>query len=378
MNHQPWALRVLPIPSAHGYPLSLRPRDTVHGAGEPDSSSGDVVHLPDPAVPGAAPDVWWPPPALDAGWVDRHATDVDVVHLHFGFDAFTAADLDAWCDALDRHGIPLVLTVHDLVNPHFLDGAGHAARLDVLVPRATELVTLTRGAADEIIRRWGRAALVLPHPHVAPLDLVGAPPARGTGRFVVGLHLKSLRANVVARPVVDALVPALSDVPDAHLVVHLHREVLDRTHPRHDAGLVSHLRRLDREGELELVVHDPHTDDELWSYLRSLDVSVMAYAFGTHSGWLEACHDLGTAVLAPRAGYWSEQQPQHSFDWRPDGTVDSAEIADALREAYAARPARAADRRVREQQQRDVAAAHARLYRSALARVRSGAGRVSA
>lgn len=350
---------MLPIPSAHAYPLSLRPRPGSQGGG-----ATAVVHLGDPEVPGAAAGVWWPPPALDAGWVERHADEVDVVHLHFGFDASTPADLEAWCEALERHGIPLVLTVHDLVNPHFRDGADHAARLDVLVPRATALVTLTPGAAAEIARRWGRDASVLPHPHVAPLDLVGTPPRRPLDRFVVGMHLKSLRANVSARPVLDAVVPALRDLPGAALLVHLHREVLDPGHPRHDAALVSHLRALAAAGDVDLVVHDPHTDDELWSYLRSLDVSVMAYAFGTHSGWLEACHDLGTAVLAPRVGHWGEQQAQLGFDWRPDGTVDADQVRTALREAYAARPTRSADRATRVRQQHDVATAHAELYRT--------------
>ena len=56
-------------------------------------------------------------------------------------------------------------------------------------------------------------------------------------------------------------------------------------------------------------MHDYFTDDELWDYLSSLDVSVLPYRFGTHSGWLEACFDLGTIVLAPDCGYYAEQRP---------------------------------------------------------------------
>ena len=37
--------------------------------------------------------------------------------------------------------------------------------------------------------------------------------------------------------------------------------------------------------------------------------SVLPYRFGTHSGWLEACYDLGTAVVAPTCGFYAEQQP---------------------------------------------------------------------
>lgn len=355
---EPRQVRVLPIPSAHPYPQSLRSR--APGTG------GRTRHLDDPPVAGARPGVWWPPPALDAGWVGAHAGEVDVVHLHFGFDAAAPADLAAWCDALERDDIPLVLTVHDLVNPHFVDQGEHRARLDVLVPRARTVITLTPAAADEIRRRWARETVVLPHPHVAPLDLVGMPPARRARPFVVGMHLKSLRANVVAGPVLDAVVAALPELPDALLRVHLHREVLDPAHPRHDAGLITHLRALHDAGQVDLVVHDPHTDDDLWAYLRSLDLSVLAYAFGTHSGWLEACHDLGTPVLAPTSGLWTQQQRCLTYDWHPDGSVDADQVAAALAEAYATRPTWQAIRPERAREQQQVAIAHERLYRAAV------------
>ena len=89
------ALRVLAIPSAH--PYSERLRST-----SPDASR--VVHLDDPAVPGAPAVQWWPPTALDAEWVRRHAGEVDVVHLHFGFDAASPADLSRWVRALREAG----------------------------------------------------------------------------------------------------------------------------------------------------------------------------------------------------------------------------------------------------------------------------------
>jgi len=350
---------VLPIPSAHAYPVSLRPRGP--------EADGSATHLPDPPVDGAPEGVWWPPPALDARWLADHADQVDVVHLHFGFDAADPADLASWCDARDRHGIPLVLTVHDLVNPHFREQADHLARLDVLVRRAHTVVTLTPAAADEIRRRWARDAVVLPHPHVAPIELVGVPPERTERRFVVGMHLKSLRANVAAGPVVDAVVAALPDLPGAVLRVHLHEEVLDPAHPRHDAELIAHLSALDEAGRLELVVHQPHTDAELWDYLRSTDLSVLPYAFGTHSGWLEACYDLGTPVLAPTSGLWTQQQRSLTYDWHPDGSVDAGQVAAALTEAYATRPTWQATRAERERQQAQVAAAHERLYLEAVA-----------
>ena len=48
-------------------------------------------------------------------------------------------------------------------------------------------------------------------------------------------------------------------------------------------------------------------------------MSVLPYRFGTHSGWLEACVDLGTAVVAPSCGFYAEQQPVHSYRHDEDG-----------------------------------------------------------
>lgn len=103
---------------------------------------------------------------LDPAWVDGHADDFDVFHLHFGFDAQDPDSLRALVEALRRAGKPLVYTVHDLANPHHEDEGEHHKQLDVLIPAADRLITLTPGAADAVTARWGRTPLVLPHPHV--------------------------------------------------------------------------------------------------------------------------------------------------------------------------------------------------------------------
>src|SRR6185312_205937 len=117
-----------------------------------------------------------------------------VFHLHFGYDDRTPAQLAALVAALRAHRRPLVVTVHDLRNPHHSDPAAHTAALDVLVPAADALITLTPGAAATIAERWGRAAEVVAHPHVLELPEVGRDRPAHDG-FVVGVHAKSVRAN---------------------------------------------------------------------------------------------------------------------------------------------------------------------------------------
>ena len=345
--------RVASVPTDHVYVRHLSPPE----------GRGGVVRLPDPVTPGRATGApWWPPRVLDPAWVEQHAEDFDLVHVHFGFDAESPASLERWVGTLRAHGKPLVLTVHDLRNPHHEDPALHDAQLGVLVRAADALVTLTPGAADEIAARWGREALVLPHPHVVPADRLARPRPEHAG-FVVGVHCKSLRAGMDPAPVVETAARTLARLDGARLRVDVHTDVMARDGARHDPRLAGLLEDLASDGLLELSVHDYFSDDELFDYLASLDVSVLPYRFGTHSGWLEACHDLGTTVIAPDCGYYAEQRP--CLVHTPG---DAVSLATALESAHAERfawRARAADRL---DERRRLAAAHEALYSDVLAR----------
>jgi glycosyltransferase involved in cell wall biosynthesis len=352
-------LVVASVPANHVYVRHLSPED---GSGP--------VRLPDPPpAEAASTQQWWPPVMLDAGWVERN--DFDVFHLHFGFDARSPAELAELVAALRRRRKPLVFTVHDLRNPHHPDRRDHDRQLDVLVPAADALVTLTQGAAEEIRSRWGRDALVVPHPHVVPLDVMRRAAAMRDVRrrgprpreFRVGLHVKSLRAGMHPHAVLPVLVDAVRDLPGAVLQVNGHTDVLQPDGKRFDAALAGALRDHADRGEVDLHIHDYLDDDGLWAYLASLDVSVLPYRFGTHSGWLEACRDLGTAVVAPSCGYFADQAPVLTYGHDEDH-LDAASLVAAVREAYAGHVAPAPGVEERRAQRARIAAAHARLYAS--------------
>ncbi|NIZ90549.1 glycosyltransferase [Kineococcus rubinsiae] len=329
-----------------------------------------VAHLGDDRVPGVevvrdddgAPAAGWrPSPALDAAWVTANADRFDVLHLHFGFEGRTPEQLRALVAAVHGAGRRLVLTVHDLQNPHLHEQARFDELLDVLVPAADALVTLTPGAAAEVRARWGRDCVVVPHPHVAPLAEVGRPrPARSPR--VVGLHLKSLRANLVALPVLTVLADAVAGSPGTVLRVDVHDEALDPAFGRHDAELVAWLHEAAAAGRVDLRVHGRFDDAGLRAYLRELDVSVLAYGHGTHSGWLELCHDLGVPVLAGRVGYLHQQQALVEVDLH-----DPSAVAAGLARALGDLPGSAATAAGRLAQRLDVATAHRDLYRRVLA-----------
>ena len=348
---QTQTIRVLSVPTDHVYVRHLSP---------PQSASGPerrVVRLRDPQDP------WWPPPALDPAWLHGRIADFDLMHVHFGFDAREVEDLRGVVDVLAAAGRPLVQTVHDLRNPHHLDRHTHDAHLDVLVPSADALITLTTGAAEEIRRRWGRIATVVPHPHVVPLTEMArrqrARPSRRSG-FTVGLHLKSMRPCMSGPPVVGALVEAVAAIDGAVLRIDVHRDVADPGGARYDGALMDAVGAAQSRGAL-VDVHDFYSDDELWDYLESIDVSVLPYRYGTHSGWLEACRDLGTAVVAPDCGYFAGQGPVHGFDLDEDG-LDPDSLRAAVRAAFLAGPPEPVPPSFRAAQRRAVAATHTEIY----------------
>lgn len=330
-----------------------------------------VVRLPDvaPADGAKVPGGWWPPAMLDPAWVRANHDAFDLFHVHFGFDARSPRELRELTATLAELGKPLVLTVHDLRNPHHADVELHDAQLDALVEGAAALVTLTPGAARAIERRWGRAAEVLPHPHVLEPPLLGAPRRPREDTFVIGLHAKSVRANMDVLGVAGAVAETLDELPGARLRIDLHDEVFDPANHWYAPRLGEQLRALAAgHPQVELAIHPYFSDHELWAYLRALDVSVLPYRFGTHSGWLEACHDLGTTVVAPTCGFYAEQQPCLVYQHDDADGLDTASLAQAIRIACARRPRWQAEPQQRLRQRRELARAHESLYAPLLTR----------
>lgn len=349
-------LTVASVPSGHVYVRHLAPLN-----------GGGAVRLPDPSPddpdrPAGA--TWWPPVMLDPEWARQ--ADLDIFHLHFGFDACPPERLEKLTQVLRRRAKPFVFTVHDLRNPHHHDRRLHDEQLDVLVPAADAVITLTPGAAREIGTRWGREATVIPHPHVVPLPTITrALTVRPLWRhrpFRVGLHLKSLRANMDPMRILPTLVETVAGLDDAVLQVNCHRDILDADGARRDEELSDWLGREAAAERLELHVHDYYSDEDLWAYLSSLDLSVLPYTFGTHSGWLEACRDLQTTVLAPTCGFYAEQGPCLSYTNDGDA-FDADSLRDAVVRAHAERPRLGATLDERTAQRREVARMHEELYR---------------
>ena len=148
-----------------------------------------------------------------------------------------------------------------------------------------------------------------------------------------------------------------------------HHDVLERDDERSRAATAA-LRDAHDRGEVDLVVHDELDDAALWAWVATLDVAVLPYRFGTHSGWLEMCHDLATSVVAPGFGCYAAQGADATYD-ADETTVDSGSLVSAVERALEQRAEAlpGLDAVQRAAQRREVAAAHDRVYAAALGAV---------
>lgn len=333
-------MRVASFPASHPYLAAVRP------AGVWPVTA--VVPADDPW----APHPWWDPAELA-----RQAGGIDVLHVHFGYDHLTIGQLLAWTAEVRRLRLPLVVTVHDLRNPHHDTAEQHDAHLRALLEAAHEVLTLTDGAARVIADCWGRRATVAAHPG---LTSPGLRPPRPPGPPVAGIHLKSLRRNVVEPDRVVAAAAAGARAVGGSLVVDVHGDAAHRPE-------LKGVHRQASTGELRLRAHDRFTDEALVGYLQALDVSVLPHRFGTHSGWLELCRDLGTRVVAPDCGFYAEQWPAvHSYRNSEAGGLGVESLQEAVSSALSAPGLDPADPVGRRAEREAVRRMHGEVYRLAV------------
>lgn len=365
-------IRIASVPCNQIYIRHLEPWE--------ESQSAAVRRLQDPEPlrgPHSAEALWWPPAMLSPRWVEENHERFDIMHIHFGFDSLDPEMMEALVFSLRRYGKPLVYTVHDLINPHQADPRAHRALLEVLIPSADYLITLTDGAAAEIKAVWGAAAHVLPHPHVVGFTAMERIRAErsmdcsGKAGNIrrVGVHLKGLRANIDPG-IIDPLARVTAALPSTTLQINIHRQVMDPAHQDHRPELAEKLLRGAENGRWELHPHQYFTETELFDYLASLDVCLLPYRFGSHSGWLEAALDVGTPVIVPECGHYGDQHAsvvRYRLGTPGTTSADEASLLCAVQAQLGKQHPVGLSTSERQQQRRSLVQAHLEIYGSLLA-----------
>lgn len=333
-----------------------------------------VTRLADPPVPGAPAEQWWPPVAMTAQWLSENAHEYDLLHVHFGLESFTPDELRAGLDAARLAGRPVIFTVHDLDNPQIVDQEPYRELLDVIVPSADHLITLTPSAAAEIEHRWRRTSTVLAHPTL--LERTAAD-SRGSGADAVrvGIALRDLRPNIDAESAVRAAVRAARLLDAAGQAVEI--EVLMNDRVRDDRAAERVIDAADGHAAVRVRRAPYLSDAEIEEWLGGLDLFVLPYRHGTHSGWVELCYDLGVPVAGVDVGHIRSQHPSEFYviDLDDPRTLAAAvSWAQRVQEPSSSKATRLMNRRAeREEQRREIRQAHARLYADAVAGVPSDA-----
>lgn len=254
-------------------------------------------------------------------WLRANVDATDVVHVQGLHPGQHPEEVRAAAEVVRASGTPLVVTGYHLSDPAGGDPSSYAAQLDALIPRADAVVTLTETAADEMHRRWGVKALVVPHPHVVDFVRMRAERAPRQGPLRIGIHLATLQLPLDPVRLIDGLSRAVRDFDDAQLQVHAHTTVLDPGSSTYAPAAMREVDRLVRSCGGALRMHRPFSDAQLWDHLFSLDVSVVPGLHGSHSIWPEACADLGTWALMPAGSHAAGQQP--CLTYSPGGTIES-------------------------------------------------------
>lgn len=355
------ALRVASVPAAHPYVTHLE----LEAAG--------VNVLADPPPPGSVDGRWWPPVMLGSSWISAHADAFDLMHLHFGSEALSTDELINVLDALRSVRRPLVFTVHDICHPQLSDQRRYDEHLALLMARAHEILTLTRGAANEIMRRWGRRADVVPHPHMYGL----ATPFPQTARHdqpVVGVDLRDLRPNIDALGTICTLIAAVRQLRSGGDEIRIRVGLRDRVR---DAATRERLRMLCAPFVWVELIEGPRPGDaDLARSLCELDATVLPYRHGTHSGWLELSWDLAVPIIAPAIGQFADQHADSDYLWSyAPGDVQGLALSLAAAVMHMPLSAGSPERRTLQQARRQariadrsrIRTAHLRTYRRALA-----------
>ncbi len=331
-------LRVASIPASHVYVRHLAPED-----GRRRRAPRRPAARPGRRSPGQ----WWPPVMLDAGLgraarrrVRRASTCTSASTPRAPTSCATGRGRCA------RTARPLVYTVHDLRNPHHVDRAAHDAQLDVLVPAADALVTLTAGRGRGDPAALGPRGPVAAAPARRPAATRCAvartarrpPPGRGDRPFRVGLHLKSLRrldgprrrcCPPWSRPSPSCPARCCRSTPTATSSSPAGRATTRRSRPRCAA------RR--RAGAIDCASTTTSPTRELLAYLgraRRLGAALpLRHPLGLAGGVPRPRHDRGRADLRllRRAGPGARLRP------RRGRAFDAGTLADAVRRAHARR-----------------------------------------
>jgi hypothetical protein len=317
-----------------------------------------------------------------AALADGGSADFEILHVH-SVEFASEAEISRAVEGCRARRQGFVATVHDLSPAYESPDSSFETKVDLVCTQASSVITLTTGAAERLRRtfagrRWLERVTVIPHGWVIPAGSVQHH-ARAADQPVRYGLLGVFRPN---RDVWTAIVNWYYALQGEQATLTLFTRAFE---PRrlHDPALraaeileFAHAR----QPRVRIVVRPHPTDADVASFMREIDVLLLPYTSGSHSGQLELAFDAGVLPLTADVGLLREQAADAApyvrhqpvwFDWS-DGAVwrYGRRFCEALLEAHAralAAPAWQAEAldAWRLAQHETILEAHARIYASA-------------
>jgi hypothetical protein len=314
-------------------------------------------------------------------WVRRQPSldFFDVLHIQ----SVELAELPAIEEVLQRAASQrkgIVLTIHD-VGPLFPDEGGpFSERINLACQFAKSVVTLTDCARQEISSRFGLSSAtisIIPHGSVLPIShRLWTRKSAQNQFFSLGMF-GGVRPN---RSFLTAAVNALYGLEPEAVRVKILSRGLNPIELAYGAEALQLANLAASDSRLSFKLSPFPDDDEVADFVSSLDVLVLPYLFGTHSGQLELAMDLGVRVIAPGFGCYRAQWQIHSayvpepfwFECNPSEPYSyGAPLLQAMKTAYEnwqRQDAGSGDqfRRIREREEAEIIRLHKDLYERSL------------
>jgi len=315
-------------------------------------------------------------------WVRRQATldFCDVLHIQ----SLELAELPAIEEVLQRaasKGKGIVITIHD-VGPLFPDdGDAFAKRINLACQFAKGVVTLTDCARQQISSRFGLSPAnisIIPHGSVLPTSHhLWTHKSVRNQLFSLGMF-GGVRPN---RSFLTATVNALYGLEPETVRVKILSRGLNPIEVEYGSEALQLAFLAASDPRFSFKLSPFPDDDEIADFVSSLDVLVLPYLFGTHSGQLELAKDLGVRVIAPGFGCYREQWRIHSasvpepfwFECNPAEPYSyGTPLLQAMRSAYESWQRKEGGnddgfRRIREHENAEIIELYKQLYERALA-----------
>jgi hypothetical protein len=235
----------------------------------------------------------------------------DILHIH-SVELTSTETIQQVLDRCQRTKKGIVFTIHD-VRPMFsTDQKKYNKTLKIIAKTGARLITLTCGAQMEIVKTLNIEPLsvnVIPHGFVLPPK-----DDRWQRQKKIESSVCSFGMYGGFRPNREILTPAIN------IAYGIFEKEINLTFLTRAISPIEIFNNEEVNKFVELALLKNHitlrlypfpSDDQIFDFMSEIDILIMAYRWGTHSGQLELAFDLGVIPIISNVGYYYDQYEIH-------------------------------------------------------------------